>query len=394
MLNGPNSSSPSSNLVEKKTSYCFNTMARIETMKKAIVQTEQLVNKTKESVEIELNKMLKNGNVAFELQKLKIKIRMLREQLDEERADLDRLKRINQSFNKSTTVNHTIGQTSSVGHLSSINQSTNTSHSMCNNVSNNLSNNWSNKQPNSLPVNLHHPHQSSSLSTNQSSNLPNNINSSTTFSHQDSTAKEETVQPVAFDADGLERDRKLLNTFENEIAFKRDLLNQLNESLWFTERRLISELYEIFPINESQEAGRFTILGLQLPDLTDPLDENDVQIKIGLGYCCQLLITISKVFDLPLKHTILFSGSQSWIVNETENPKLKDKKYPLFHNRDKTKFNIAIYLLNENVAQLRHHFNLNTNDHKKLSANLFSLFNDKLLLKDETDENGHHRKSI
>ena len=419
MLAGLNS--PASNLVEK-TSYCFNTMSRIETMKNAIMQTEKLVNKTKESVEIELGKMLKNGRVAADLQKLNIKIKMLREQLDKERSELELLKRKSLSFgkpNSSSGPSHCASVANKLSH--------NLSHSSCNNLnhhpveqtdrrprnhsSHQLSNGRSDclshssyQLPNSLPNNLTEHLLSSGVNqqfdnlsifpNNSTSNLPKSlslsnqpISSPTLNSHSpivrspsvNALFDEEEQQLVLFDADSMERDKKLLSKIESEIAIKADLLKQINESLLFVERKLITELHQIFPIQESPD-GMYTILGLQLPDLTDPLDENNDQIKISLGYCCQLLITIGKVFDIPLKHEILFSGSQSWIMNETENPRLKDKKYPLFPNRDKSKFNIAIYLLNENIAQISHYFKLQS-DNKKLSSNLFSLLNNKLLLK-------------
>ena len=388
MLTGLNSTSS-----EKKSSYCFNTMSRIQTMKKAIIQTEKLVKKTKESVEFELNKMLKNGNIAVDLQKLTIKIKMLREQLCKEQIELELLKNQSLSF-KQPTLNKLTNLSSSLNN-----------HHLSNHQSNNLfnnSNNLSFNLPNSLPASLSN-NLNNSLSIN-SSNLPNSFlnhsSNSTYYSINNSipnsicnsinnnstincSSKDE-IKLVQFDRDCLERDKKLIAKLENEIVIKNNLLRQINESLLFTQRKLITELYQIFLIKESQD-GKYTILGLQLPDLNDPLDENDAQIRISLGYCAQLLITISKLFDLPLKHQILFSGSQSWITNESENSKLKDKKYPLFLNRDKSKFNIAIYLLNENIAQLRHHFNLHTNDHKKLSSNLFNLFNDKLLLKSDED---------
>lgn len=421
MLTGLNS--PASNL-DEKTSYCFNTMSRIETMKNAIIQTEKLVNKTKESVELELSKMLKNGRVAVDLQKLNIKIRMLREQLDKERAELELLKRKSLSF----------GQANGSGQLSncaSVSNNLNHSHlsnhlnhqptehagrtlrnSLSHQSSNSLSHSSSYNLPNSLPNHLTESllsncvHQQlnnlSIFPNNSTSNLPSSslsnrpisllsANSHSPIARSPSVSglfdgcDEEERQPVQFDPEHLERDKKLLSKIESEILMKNDLLKQINESLLFTERKLISELYQIFPIEESPD-GMYTILGLQLPDLTEPLDEHNDQIKISLGYCCQLLITIGKVFDIPLKHEILFSGSQSWIVNETENPRLKDKKYPLFPNRDKSKFTVAIYLLNENIAQIAHHFKLPT-DQKKLSSNLFSLFHEKLLLKpEELDE--------
>lgn len=416
MLTGLNS--PASNLVEKS-SYCFNTMSRIETMKKAIMQTEKLVNKTKESVEAELSKMLKNGRVAVDLQKLNIKIKMLRDQLDKERSELELLKRKSLSFgkpNSSSRLSNCASVSPSLSHSSCNNLNHHpadqtTGHTPRNSSSHQLSNSLSHSScqlPNSLPNHLTEtllsncviqPFNNLSIFPNNStSNLPNRSLSKQPISslspnHHHSPIErspsvhilfdrdEEEQQMVLFDPDCMERDKKLLSKIESEIAIKSDLLKQINESLLFVERKLITELYQIFPIRESPD-GVFTILGLQLPDLTDPLDESNDQIKISLGYCCQLLITIGKVFDIPLKHEILFSGSQSWIVNETENPRLKDKKYPLFPNRDKSKFNIAIYLLNENIAQISHHFKLAT-DHKKLSSNLFSLLNNKLLLKQE-----------
>lgn len=409
MLSGLNS--PASNLGEK-TSYCFNTMSRIETMRNAIMQTEKLVNKTKESVELELGKMLKNGSVAVDLQKLNIKIRMLREQLDKERAELELLKRKSLSFgkaNSSSQLSNCASVSNNLSHLSNHLNHRSAEHdvralrnSLSHQSTNSLSHSSSYNLPNSLPNHLTESllsncvHQQLTNLTNSTSNLPNSSLSNRPISLLSANSHspiarsvdglfdghdDEERPPVQFDPDQLERDRKLLSKIESELLMKSDLLKQINESLLFTERKLISELYEIFPIEESPD-GLYTILGLQLPDLTEPVDEHNDQIKISLGYCCQLLITIGKVFDIPLKHEILFSGSQSWIVNETENPRLKDKKYPLFPNRDKSKFTVAIYLLNENIAQIAHHFKLPT-DQKKLSSNLFNLFHDKLLLKPE-----------
>lgn len=314
--------SNTSNLVnnDEKASYCFNTMSRIETMKKAIIQTEKLVNKTKESVEIELNEILKNSKIAADLQRLTVRIRMLKDQLDKERSEYEALKK-KSSFN----------------------------HLKINNLNN---------------PNL--------------SNLPNSLNSEPSIS---SFIKELDREIVIFDQEKLEKDKQSINKIENEIKVKTNLLKEINRSLDFVERKLIGELYQMFPIKES--TGKYTILNYQLPDLNDQLEDEE-RIKISLGYCSHLLITLSKILDLPLKHRIQFNGSQSWILNSNvDNPRLKDSKYPLFLNKDRFKFNVGIYLLNENIVQLRHHFNLHTNDQKKLSQNLFSLFNDKLLLEPE-----------
>jgi hypothetical protein len=98
---------PNTHPVLPKTSYAVNTLYRIETMSKAIAQTRTLVDRTKEQLEQRLQHLHQGQSNVKQFQTLRMKVNLLREQLERERHVLDelRIKRANgNSFGKEETV--------------------------------------------------------------------------------------------------------------------------------------------------------------------------------------------------------------------------------------------------------------------------------------------------
>jgi len=133
------------------------------------------------------------------------------------------------------------------------------------------------------------------------------------------------------------------------------------------------------------KSGRrdYSIFGFVVPnadDISSIKSADEDKVATGLGYTAHILLMISQFLDMPLRFHIVHCGSRSRIQDHITKELLeRDREFPL-HSKGKEKFlfNYGVFLLNKNIAQLRHYCGMTTQDLRNTLPNLHSLLEQRL----------------
>lgn len=119
----------------------------------------------------------------------------------------------------------------------------------------------------------------------------------------------------------------------------------------------------------------YTVCGVFLPQSESLTDNDDTSLSVGLGYVTHILQMCSIFLNITLRYPIQHSGSRSKIYNYiTDKIPDKDREFPLYvRGKDQRYFQYAVYLLNQNIAQLRTYCGLPTQDLRLTLPNLLTL---------------------
>ena len=132
-------------------------------------------------------------------------------------------------------------------------------------------------------------------------------------------------------------------------------------------------------------SGKYSICNVHLPDSEDFKGKNTFHLSVALGYVCHFLLMTSKFLDIPLRYSLIPYGSNSCIIDHID-PSLdkSGRVFPLYcdtNSKDKRiAFSYAVYLINKNIAQLRHYLSLKTTDPRATLPNLYNLVEERCKL--------------
>ncbi|KAG1677989.1 UV radiation resistance associated protein [Nymphon striatum] len=185
----------------------------------------------------------------------------------------------------------------------------------------------------------------------------------------------EKLQSVKKAKESLNEDYRKYNSFiENLIKTKSHISLR-----W---KQLVTDLIFVYPIVEVHDRPH-KVCDVSLPNSEDFAGHNDVMICVGLGYVVHILLMLSHLLDIPLRYPVQHFGSRSTIMDHIiDKIEPKDRIFPLFSKgKDKIRFTYGVYLLNKNIAQLRHYLGLSTRDLRATLPNLLGII--ELLLKEK-----------
>lgn len=140
------------------------------------------------------------------------------------------------------------------------------------------------------------------------------------------------------------------------------------------QKQIIVELGYIYPISKSPD-GKYKICDVILPNSENFDGYQELDLSAALGFTLHLVQMISYIINVPLRYPVVHYGSRSKIVDHINNKiPSKECEFCLFaKDKDRCKFNYAVYLLNKNIAQLRWYCGLGTSDLRATLPNLDSL---------------------
>merc|ERR1712168_324203 len=180
----------------------------------------------------------------------------------------------------------------------------------------------------------------------------------------------------------LEQKRNSLELQRQNYQERREMYLKINALLLVRRKQLINEISNIYPLEEIFEAKterrQHSIFGFVVPnadDISTIKSADEEKVASGLGYTAHTLLMISQFLDMPLRFPIVHCGSRSRIQDHITKELLeRDREFPL-HSKGKEKFlfNYGVFLLNKNIAQLRHYCGLSTQDLRNTLPNLHSL---------------------
>lgn len=183
----------------------------------------------------------------------------------------------------------------------------------------------------------------------------------------------------------LQKDKEKLMEMQRCYTESRENLLKTNAKLLFRQKQLISELSLIYPMVQFPDKKSFSICGVFLPDSEDFAGREEKMLSVALGYVCHVLTMMSYFLNIPLRYPIQHFGSRSTITDHiTDKISSKEREFPLYaKSKTQMHFKYGVYLLNKNIAQLRHYFNLSTQDLRATLPNLHSLIEFKLSIHSE-----------
>jgi len=167
----------------------------------------------------------------------------------------------------------------------------------------------------------------------------------------------------------------------------REMFLKINALLLVRRKQLINEISFIYPLksvlNIKTDQEDFSIFGFVVPnadEISIIRSADEEKVATGLGYTAHILLMISQFLDMPLRFPIIHCGSRSQIHDHITKELLdRDRNFPL-HSKGKEKFlfNYGVFLLNKNIAQLRHYCGMATQDLRNTLPNLHSLLEQRL----------------
>ncbi|KAJ6597373.1 UV radiation resistance-associated gene protein [Pseudolycoriella hygida] len=196
---------------------------------------------------------------------------------------------------------------------------------------------------------------------------------------RDSNIEQEAWLMANYRGLGREKDGEMKSIMnirdQNEVLIK--LVKELDER----RHHLLRELKEIYCIQQN-ERGIFMINGAALPtlapncdtfiDMIPPLD-----ISVALGYAAHITLMCSIVLNCPLRNPIIYRGSASRIRDNARQLHDHEREFPLYCRNSflSEPLQYAIYLLNQNIAQMKFHLRLHKIDLRTTLSNLLDLLN-------------------
>eukprot|EP00472_Partenskyella_glossopodia_P014667 CAMPEP_0197521772 /NCGR_PEP_ID=MMETSP1318-20131121/6998_1 /TAXON_ID=552666 /ORGANISM="Partenskyella glossopodia, Strain RCC365" /LENGTH=358 /DNA_ID=CAMNT_0043073889 /DNA_START=403 /DNA_END=1480 /DNA_ORIENTATION=+ len=131
----------------------------------------------------------------------------------------------------------------------------------------------------------------------------------------------------------------------------------VNTQLYLRRLRMLSLLYEIYPVERIRVQGMesksvshlYTIRGLTIPDSLS--SATAMEMSIALGYCAQFTCLVAKYLGVVLRYQIIHNGSKSWIVDDLADTPQRLALYYKETNA-KTVIQAAVGMLVVDITQL------------------------------------------
>ena len=143
---------------------------------------------------------------------------------------------------------------------------------------------------------------------------------------------------------------------------------------------LVRGLSELYPISTSAAATvAATIRWVSLPDagkaLRDHAAKNEADASVAVTWLAHLVHLVGCQLGVPLRYPLRLLGTTSTVVDLSKDP---PDEYPLFikggsNNEQRARFEMGVFLLSKNIAQLRWHFGRQTKDLKPMLKNVSEL---------------------
>ncbi|KAF8460481.1 UV radiation resistance protein and autophagy-related subunit 14-domain-containing protein [Kalaharituber pfeilii] len=159
-----------------------------------------------------------------------------------------------------------------------------------------------------------------------------------------------------------------------KLAECREMLKTADEGITGQQRRIITELQQIYPIESIPDKPlAFTICGLYLPN-TEYEDQSDETIAAALGYTAHLVYLLSFYLRVYLRYPIQPMGSNSFIRDPISIIQ-GSRTFPLYPKGQVSyRFEYAVFLLNKDIEMLLSSQSIAVMDLRNTLPNLKYLF--------------------
>ncbi|XP_062522127.1 UV radiation resistance-associated protein-like [Corticium candelabrum] len=196
----------------------------------------------------------------------------------------------------------------------------------------------------------------------------------------ESMALERLKGAVAEKASSLKQSRVELSKHETNltqmtqmVAMKRYELCGTNARMSFRRCSLLCQLIQIFPIQKVDD--HCVIVGIKLPNAGSYSGSDEDAVSAALGYVSQLVCIVSCILCVRLLHRMTPGSSFSFIRDDIRNDlEGEEREFQLFaRTKSRERFGYGVFLVNDNIRQLRQNCGLPTNDMRITLHNILEL---------------------
>uniref|UniRef100_A0AAG5DSQ7 UV radiation resistance-associated gene protein n=1 Tax=Anopheles atroparvus TaxID=41427 RepID=A0AAG5DSQ7_ANOAO len=168
------------------------------------------------------------------------------------------------------------------------------------------------------------------------------------------------------------REKEQLYQQKMAYASQKDSVRDVCGKVLMVRHRLLRELNGIYYIKPTNQ-GIYTINDVPLPNAESYTDSTPaLALSVALGFVAHAVMMCSSFLDIPLRNPIRYDGSRSKIVDHIKLLPTVDREFPL-HCRSGPAPNAllyGVYLLNQNISQLKHQLSLSRGDPRATLVNL------------------------
>ncbi|EAA12915.4 AGAP007772-PA, partial [Anopheles gambiae str. PEST] len=168
------------------------------------------------------------------------------------------------------------------------------------------------------------------------------------------------------------REKEQLYQQKMAYASQKDSVREVCAKMLMVRHQLLKGLNEIYYIKSTSQ-GIYTINDVPLPNAESYTDATPaLALSVALGFVAHAVMMCSSFLDIPLRNPIKYDGSRSKIVDQIKLLPTMDRDFPL-HCRSGPAPNAllyGVYLLNQNISQLKHQLSLSRGDPRATLVNL------------------------
>uniref|UniRef100_A0A182K4U5 UV radiation resistance-associated gene protein n=1 Tax=Anopheles christyi TaxID=43041 RepID=A0A182K4U5_9DIPT len=168
------------------------------------------------------------------------------------------------------------------------------------------------------------------------------------------------------------REKEQLYQQKMAYASQKDSVREVCAKMLMVRHQLLRALNEIYYIKSTNQ-GIYTINDVPLPNAESYTDATPaVALSVALGFVAHAVMMCSSFLDIPLRNPIKYDGSRSKIVDQIKLLPTMDRDFPL-HCRSGPAPNAllyGVYLLNQNISQLKQQLSLSRGDPRATLVNL------------------------
>lgn len=171
------------------------------------------------------------------------------------------------------------------------------------------------------------------------------------------------------------KEKEVLYQQKLAYASEKQCYRDLREKVLTARHRLLRGLNEIYCI-EKRNNGTCTINDIPLPNAESYTETSPaLELSVALGYVAHATVMCSSILNIPLRNPIKYEGSRSKMVDCIKVLPTTVREFPLYCRSGAVSNALlyAVFLLNQNISQLKYYLCLSRGDPRATLANLLDI---------------------
>ncbi|XP_038112363.1 UV radiation resistance-associated gene protein [Culex quinquefasciatus] len=174
------------------------------------------------------------------------------------------------------------------------------------------------------------------------------------------------------------REKEALYQQKLAYASEKESYRELRTKVLAARHRLLRGLNEIYGIRKTNSGTTCTINDVALPNAESYTDATPaLAFSVALGYVAHAVTMCSSILNIPVRNPIKYEGSRSKMVDCIKMLPTADREFPLYcrSGPPTNALLYAVFLLNQNISQLKYALCLSRGDPRATLANLHEIMN-------------------